>query len=166
MVGCGSEEFCLTAELFRLRRVTWKSTPSNQGCLLPVGPFLRQGSFTSVSLRGPAPNGHPCPDGALAASMRLDPLRVVCVRPAPKSRWVSAELPAYEDQNRITSGSKASRLKPVPLGNRAHPGRLALAGPTNEPRTPVGLVKAGPTNEPRAPVGLALAGKLLCAPTF
>jgi hypothetical protein len=92
--------------------------------LLLVWPFLRQGSFTSVSLRGPAPNGHPCPDGALAASMRLGPLRETCVQPAPKSRLAVFGLFAYEDQKQIksrsqadhkqiTSRSKASRLKPV-----------------------------------------------------
>jgi hypothetical protein len=72
---------------FRLRRVTWKNTPSNQGCLLLVRPLLRRGSLTPTTLSEPAPNGHPCPDGALAASMRLDPLRVACARPAPKSRF-------------------------------------------------------------------------------
>jgi hypothetical protein len=48
------------------------------------------GSLTSATLRGPAPNGHPCPDGALAASMPLGPLHVTYVRPAPKSRLVSS----------------------------------------------------------------------------
>ena len=85
--------------LFRLRRVTWKSTPSNQRCLLLVGPLLRRGFFTPVSLRGPAPNGHPCPDGALAASLRLGPLRETCVQPAPKSRLASSGRLAYEDQD-------------------------------------------------------------------
>jgi len=33
--------------------------------------------------------------------MRLDPLRVVYVRPAPKSRLVSSEPFAYEDQQRV-----------------------------------------------------------------
>jgi hypothetical protein len=82
----------LTPDLFRLRRVTWKSTPSNQGCLLLVGFLLRRNSFTPATLRGPAPNGHPCPDGALAASMPLGPLHAACVQPAPKSRSVSSEL--------------------------------------------------------------------------
>jgi hypothetical protein len=50
------------------------------------------GFFTSATLRGPAPNGHPCPCGALAASMPLVPLRVVCVWPAPKSRFVVSGL--------------------------------------------------------------------------
>src|SRR3954465_13125815 len=94
-------------------------SPSNQGCLLSVWPFLRQGSFTPVSLRGPAPNGHPCPDGALAASMRLGPLRKTCVQPAPKSRLAVTGLFVFEDQQQIKSRSTASRLKPVPLHARA-----------------------------------------------
>ena len=89
---------------FRLRRVTFKSTKSNQKCLLSVGPFLRQGSFTPASLRGPAPNGHPCPDGALAASMRLGPLYETSVQPAPKSRLVSPGLFLYEDQKQKLPG--------------------------------------------------------------
>ncbi|SET83182.1 hypothetical protein SAMN05216197_12759 [Pseudomonas graminis] len=125
--------------MFRLRRVTWKSTPSNQRCLLSVWPFLRQGSFTPVSLRGPAPNGHPCPDGALAASMRLGPLRETCVQPAPKSRFVVSGLLAYEDQKQIKSGSRASRLKPVlrarRLGHRRH--ALLLVGPALAGKRPV-----------------------------
>jgi hypothetical protein len=93
---------------FRLRRLTFEKSKvapskSKQKCLLLVGPFLRQGSFTPVSLRGPAPNGHPCPYGALAASMRLVPLRETCVQPAPKSRWVVFGLFAYEDQKRSQS---------------------------------------------------------------
>jgi hypothetical protein len=50
------------------------------------------GSLTPATLRGPAPNGHPCPDGALAASMPLGPLRTACAQPAPKSRFVSSGL--------------------------------------------------------------------------
>ena len=75
--------------------------PSNQGLVLLVRPFPRRGSFTPVPLRGPAPNGHPCPDGALAASMRLGPLRDTCVQPAPKSRLAVSGSSAYEDQRRI-----------------------------------------------------------------
>ena len=104
--------------LFRLRRVTWKNTPSNQGCLLLVGPFLRQGSFTSVSLRGPAAIRHPWRGAALAASMPFGPLHETCVQPAPKSRLAVFGLFAYEDQRQIKGKSKDSRLKPVPLGAR------------------------------------------------
>jgi hypothetical protein len=116
--------------LFRLRRVTWKQSkvapsPSNQGCLLLVWPLLRRGSLTPTTLRGPAPNGHPCPDGALAASMRLDPLCVVYVQPAPKSRLAVFGLFAYEDQEqkqiKSKSRSRAFGLKPVPRSRSALP---------------------------------------------
>jgi hypothetical protein len=113
---------------FRLRRVTWKNTPSNQGCLLLVGPFLRQGSFTSVSLRGPAAIRHPWRGAALAASMPLGPLHETCVQPAPKSRLAVFGLFAYEDQRQIKGKSKACRLTPVPLGARGVLVGLALAG--------------------------------------
>ncbi len=79
-----------------------------KGFVLPVGPFLRQGSFTPVPLRGPAPNGHPCPDGALAASMRLGPLRETCVQPAPKSRSAVAGPFAYEDQKHGNGNSNGN----------------------------------------------------------
>ena len=91
---------CLGADRFAFGESLLKSTKSNQKCLLSVWPFLRQGSFTPA-LRGPAPNGHPCPDGALAASLRLDPLRKSCVQPAPKSRLAVAEPFVYEDQKRV-----------------------------------------------------------------
>ena len=61
------------------------------------------GSLTPVLLRGPAPNGHPCPDGALAASMRLGPLRKTCVQPAPKSRLAVTVLFAQEDKSKSKS---------------------------------------------------------------
>jgi hypothetical protein len=86
-----------------LRRVFPTAEKVTKKAVLLVGPFLRQGSFTPVSLRGPASNGHPCPDGALAASMPLGPLRETCVQPAPKSRLVVPGLIAYEDQKRIKS---------------------------------------------------------------
>ncbi len=88
--------------------------------LLLVWPLLRRGSFTPVSLRGPAPNGHPCPDCALAASMRLGPLRETCVQPAPKSRLAVFGLLVFEDQKQIKGRcrSRASRLKPVLRGER------------------------------------------------
>jgi hypothetical protein len=72
--------------------------PSNQGLVLLVRSLLRRDTLTPVLLRGPAPNGHPCPDGALAASMPLGPLRKTCVQPAPKSRLAVSGLFAYEDQ--------------------------------------------------------------------
>jgi len=49
-------------------------------------------SLTQATLRGHAPNGHPCPDGAWRASLPAIPLRVACVRPAPKSRFVVSGL--------------------------------------------------------------------------
>jgi hypothetical protein len=81
---------CLTANFFVFGELLDKA-PSNQGLVLLVGLLLRRSTFTPVSLRGPAPNGHPCPDGALAASMRLGPLRKTCVQPAPKSRLAVTE---------------------------------------------------------------------------
>jgi len=81
---------CLTANCFAFGELLDKA-PSNQGLVLLVGLLLRRSTFTPVSLRGPAPNGHPCPDGALAASMRLGPLRKTCVQPAPKSRLAVTE---------------------------------------------------------------------------
>jgi hypothetical protein len=41
--------------------------------VLLVGPLLRRGSFTPVPLRGPAPNGHPRPDGASVFDGCADP---------------------------------------------------------------------------------------------
>ncbi len=114
--------------LFRLRRVTWKSTPSNQGCLLLVWPFLRQGSFTPVPLRGPAAIRHPWRGAALAASMPLGPLRETCVQPAPKSRFVSSGRYVFEDQDQKQSKATASRLKPVPLTVTSPYRRSRLAG--------------------------------------
>jgi hypothetical protein len=84
----GADGFWLTPDLFRLRRVTWKSTPSNQGCLLLVRFLLRRNTLTSATLRGPAAIRHPWRGAALAASMPLGPLHATCVQPAPKSRFV------------------------------------------------------------------------------
>ena len=83
-------------------------TPSNQG-LAPGWARLRR-VLTPATLRGPAPNGHPCPDGALAASMPLDPLRIACVQPARKSRFVAPGLSRYEDQKREQEQCAASLL--------------------------------------------------------
>jgi hypothetical protein len=90
----------LTASGFAFGELLDKA-PSNQGLVLLVWSLLRRDTLTPVLLRGPAPNGHPCPDGALAASMRLDPLRKTCVQPAPKSRLAVFEIFAYEDQKHI-----------------------------------------------------------------
>ena len=91
---------------FRLRLVTWKRTPSNQGCLLLVGLLLRRSTFTPASLRGPAAIRHPWRGAALAASMRLGPLRETCVQPAPKSRLAVTGLFVYEDQKRVHADQK------------------------------------------------------------
>jgi hypothetical protein len=91
---------CLTANCFAFGELLDKA-PSNQGLVLLVGLLLRRSTFTPVSLRGPAPNGHPCPDGALAASMPLGPLRKTCVQPAPKSRLAVTEPFVHEDQKRV-----------------------------------------------------------------
>jgi hypothetical protein len=92
LIAARQRRIWLTPDLFRLRRVTWKSTPSNQGCLLLVWRFLRQRSLTPATLRGPAAIRHPWRGAALAASMPLGPLHVTCVRPAPKSRLVVSGL--------------------------------------------------------------------------
>ncbi|MDC6383600.1 hypothetical protein BW687_025880, partial [Pseudomonas graminis] len=64
---------CLGADCFAFGDLLLKSTKSKQKCLLLVWPFLRQGSFTPVPLRGPAAIRHPWRGAALAASMRLGP---------------------------------------------------------------------------------------------
>jgi hypothetical protein len=89
---------CLGADCFAFGELLLKSTKSNQKCLLLVWPFLRQGAFTPVSLRGPAAIRHPWRGAALAASMPLGPLHETCVQPAPKSRLAVFGLFAYEDQ--------------------------------------------------------------------
>jgi hypothetical protein len=96
----------LTVSGFAFGELLLKSTKSNQKCLLSVWPFLRQGSFTPVSLRGPAAIRHPWRGAALAASMPLGPLRETCVQPAPKSRLAVYEPFAYEDQKQITSRAR------------------------------------------------------------
>jgi hypothetical protein len=94
--------FGLTASGFAFGELLDKA-PSNQGLVLLVWPFLRQGSFTPVSLRGPAAIRHPWRGAALAASMPLGPLRETSVQPAPKSRLGVSGLFAYEDHKQITS---------------------------------------------------------------
>jgi hypothetical protein len=116
----------LTALGFAFGELLLKSTKSNQKCLLLVGLLLRRSTFTPGLLRGPAAIRHPWRGAALAASLRLGPLRKPCVQPAPKSRLAVTGPFVYEDQRRITADqrqsqgrSKASRLKPVPLTARA-----------------------------------------------
>jgi len=90
----------LGADCFAFGELLGKAPQVTKGACSWLGP-PSSGSLTSTTLRGPAPNGHPCPDGALAASMRLDLLRVVCVRPAPKSRLAVFGMFVYEDQKQI-----------------------------------------------------------------
>jgi hypothetical protein len=93
--------------LFRLRRLTFEKSKvapskSKQKCVLLAWFLLRRNPLTPVLHRGPAPNGHPCPD-ALAASMRLGPLHETCVQPAPKSRLAVSGLVVFEQQGQIKS---------------------------------------------------------------
>ncbi len=97
---------CLGADCFAFGELLGKAPQVTKGACSWFGPPA-SGSLTPVLLRGPAPNGHPCPDGALAASMPLGPLRKTCVQPAPKSRLAVTELFVYEDQKQIKSRSKA-----------------------------------------------------------
>ena len=102
-----------------------------KGLVLLVGPFLRQGSFTPVPLRGPAAIRHPWRGAVLAASMPLGPRSETCVQPAPKSRFASSGISAYEDQDQLQINSfpaKAGPTKPrsrntdrshAPRGNAA-----------------------------------------------
>ena len=69
-----------------------RATKVTKKALLLVRFLLRRNTLTPAMLRGPAPNGHPCPCGALAASLPLGPLRIAGVRPAPKSRFVVSGL--------------------------------------------------------------------------
>jgi hypothetical protein len=112
---------CLGADCFAFGDLLLKSTKSKQKCLLSVGPFLRQGSFTPVSLRGPAAIRHPWRGAALAASMPLGPLPKTCVQPAPKSRFAVSGPSAYQEQKQSNSRATASRLKPVPLKQSIFP---------------------------------------------
>jgi hypothetical protein len=61
--------------------------------------------------------------------MRLGPLRVVCVRPAPKSRLAVIEPFAYEDQKQIRSRSEADQKQIKGFPAEAGP-TASGAGPT------------------------------------
>ncbi|SDI29107.1 hypothetical protein SAMN05216605_11220 [Pseudomonas abietaniphila] len=127
-----------------LQRVTFLSGKVTKTICSWFGP-RSSGSLTSATLRGPAPNGHPCPDGALAASMPLGPLRAACVQPAPKSRFAVSERSRYEDQKReqehlavlllILAGGRRSALA---LGRTRTIYRAAVAKPGDSvgPDTP------------------------------
>ncbi len=63
---------------------------SNQRESTPrIRPRLRRGSLVSSLLQGHAPKGRPCPFGALAASMPLDPLRIDSTRPPEGPRFAA-----------------------------------------------------------------------------
>jgi hypothetical protein len=80
-----------------------KSAKVTKALLLPVWPRLRRGTFTPATLRGPAPNGHPCPCGALAASMPLVPLRVAGVKvPRRRSRQARSQTLGYLGSFQVT----------------------------------------------------------------
>ena len=109
---------CLGADRFAFGELLGKAPQVTKGACSWLGP-TSSGSFTPVSLRGPAAIRHPWRGAALAASMPLGPLRETCVQPAPKSRFVSSGFTAQEDQkqrreqSKGESKAKASRLKPV-----------------------------------------------------
>jgi hypothetical protein len=134
------ESVCLGADCFAFGELLDKA-PSNQGLMLLVGPFLRQGSFTPAPLRGPAPNGHPCPQRRSrrihAARPTPRDLRSACTQVAIGGDWAfcvgrskadqkqirsrsgadqeQIRSRSGADQEQIRSRSEASRLKPVPL---------------------------------------------------
>ncbi len=63
---------------------------SNQRESTPrIRPRLRRGSLVPSLLQGHAPKGRPCPFGALAASMPLDPLRIGSTRPPEGPRFAA-----------------------------------------------------------------------------
>jgi hypothetical protein len=99
----------LTASGFAFGELLGKAPQVTKGACSWLGP-TSSGSFTPVSLRGPAAIRHPWRGAALAASMPLGPLRKTCVQPAPKSRLAVFEPLAYEDQRRIEGRSAAMDL--------------------------------------------------------
>jgi hypothetical protein len=94
----------LTPDLFRLRRVTWKSTPSNQGCLLLVGP-----SFLGSPHSGDAPWARRHPPsmagggsrGIHAARPTPRHLRSACTQVAICGVWAVARLKQEQERTVI-----------------------------------------------------------------
>ncbi|UZJ62225.1 hypothetical protein OKW98_11160 [Pseudomonas sp. KU26590] len=75
-------------------------------------------------------------NGALAASMRFGPLRVVCVRPAPKSRFASSEMFAQEDQEQIEGfPAKAGPTDRMHIHCRSALARDGILSATQVPQT-------------------------------
>jgi hypothetical protein len=104
----------LTPDLFRLRRVTWKSTPSNQGCLLLVGP-----SFLGFPHSGDAPwaRRHP-PSMAGGGSRGIHAARPTARRLRSACTQVAicvVRTGAHEDQDQKPLGVGALR---DPCGRR------------------------------------------------
>jgi hypothetical protein len=129
---------------FAFGELLGKAPQVTKGACSRLGP-TSSGSLTPTTLRGPAPNGHPCPDGALAASMRLGPLRVVCVRPAPKSRLVVSGLFAYEDQDQKQKQKPSFPAKAGPT-NCTH---CYLVGPASAGKRPVQALMFDRSHAPR-----------------
>ncbi|SER76387.1 hypothetical protein SAMN03159444_04982, partial [Pseudomonas sp. NFACC02] len=88
------------------------------------------------------------PDGALAASMPLGPLRVVCVWPAPKSRFVVSGLLRYEDQDQKRSAPCAF------VGRR-------INGRSNAKPVGVSLLTNAVCHSPLMKLAHAIASKLI-----
>jgi hypothetical protein len=119
----------LTPDLFRLRRVTWKSTPSNQGCLLLVGP-----SFLGFPHSGDAPWARRHPPsmagggsrGIHAAQPTPRHLRSACTQVAMCGVRTDAHL---EARSRSTANT-AVRLDAIPVGDAGgHDGSEAVGQP-------------------------------------
>jgi hypothetical protein len=106
---------CLGADCFAFGELLGKAPQVTKGACSWFGP-PSSGSFTPVLLRGPAPNGHPCPDGALAASLRLGPLRKTCVQPAPKSRLAVFGLSVLEIKSRSKADQEQIKGFPAEAG--------------------------------------------------
>ena len=101
--------------------------------------LLRRNTLTQATLRGHALNGHPCPSSALAASMRLGPLRAACVRPAPKSRLASSGLSRTkskiksECERRFGGGHTSSVRHKTPVAVRLAGGGVRTIAAAGKP---------------------------------
>ena len=106
---------CAVVMVPPLRRVTFLSGKVTKTICSWFGP-PSSGSLTPATLRGHAPNGHPCPDGAWRASLPAIPLRAACVRPAPKSRLVVSGLAWMKIKSEARAALDRSH---APRGNAA-----------------------------------------------
>jgi len=94
---------CLGTDCFAFGELLGKSRKSHHPQVTKGACSWLGSSFVGVpSLRsrsvGPRRTDIHVRNGALAASMRLGPLRETCVQPAPKSRLAVAEPSMYEDK--------------------------------------------------------------------